>query len=134
MRYAWLIENDWGNDVEGPNRILIVEDEPLIAMMLEDFIEVLGKEVAGTADSVSDALRLIEGGGIDAAILDVNLRGGEKSWPIADALAAQGTPFLFASGGTSDLIADPHRDRVVLTKPFTMDAIERALNGLTPAA
>ena len=63
------------------NRILIVEDEPLIAMMLEDFVEMVGKSVAGVADSVATALTTIEAGGVEAAILDLNLRGGEKSTP-----------------------------------------------------
>ncbi|WP_326524251.1 response regulator [Sphingomonas sp.] len=112
-----------------PQRILIVEDEPLIAMMLEDFLDAFDKQVAGTADCVADALRLIAGGGIDAAILDVNLRGGEKSWPIADSLARAGIPFVLATGGSGDMIADAHRDRPVLAKPFTMDAVERVLAG-----
>ena len=110
-----------------PRRILIVEDEPLIAMMLEDFLDVLGKELAGTADSVASALPLVQAGGIDAAILDVNLRGGEKSWPIADALAAAGVPFLLATGGGDDAVVEAHRGRPVLPKPFTMDAVEKAL-------
>ncbi|MDB5707380.1 MAG: transcriptional regulator [Sphingomonas bacterium] len=114
----------------GAHRILIVEDEPLIAMMLEDFLDVLGKQMAGIADSVADALALIEAGGIDAAILDVNLRGGEKSWPIAAALAARGVPFVLATGGSTDSIADGYRDRPTLPKPFTMDAVAKALDGL----
>lgn len=108
-------------------RVLLVEDEPLIAMMLEDFLDALDKELAGTADSVAAALPLIESGGIDAAILDVNLRGGEKSFAIADALAQKDIPFVFATGGSGDEIADPHRDRPRLAKPFTMDGVERAL-------
>lgn len=113
-----------------PRRILIVEDEPLIAMMLEDFLDVLGKELAGTADSVATALPLVQAGGLDAAILDVNLRGGEKSWPVADALAAAGVPFLLATGGGDDGVAEAHRGRPVLPKPFTMDAVEKALAAL----
>lgn len=111
-------------------RVLIVEDEPLIAMMLEDFLDALDHEVAGVADQRQAALTLIEGGGIDAAIIDVNLRGGETSWPIADALAERGIPFLIATGGSGDLIADAHRERPVLAKPFTMDGVERALAAL----
>ena len=114
-----------------PNRILIIEDEPLIAMMLEDFLDVLGKQLAGTADSVADALALIAAGGVDAAILDVNLRGGEKSWPIAAALAAKGIPFVLATGGSSDSLAEAYRDRPTLPKPFTMDAVAKVLDGLT---
>lgn len=111
-------------------RILIVEDEPLISMMLEDFLDALDRQVAGIADNVAEALALIEAGGIDAAILDVNLRAGETSWPIADALATAGIPFLLATGGSGDTIAEAHRDRPVLSKPFTLNSVGIALDGL----
>lgn len=111
-------------------RVLVVEDEPLIAMMLEDFIDALDKQHAGTADSVASALPMIEQGGIDAAIIDVNLRGGEKSFPIADALAEKGVPFVFATGGGGEDIAPEHRDRPRLSKPYTMDGVEKALSEL----
>jgi DNA-binding response OmpR family regulator len=114
----------------GPQRILIVEDEPLIAMMLEDFLDALDREAAGVADNVAAALDLIGQGGIDAAILDVNLRGGETSWPIADRLAAEGIPFVLATGGSGDSVAEQHRGRPVLSKPFTMDAVEKVLDAL----
>jgi DNA-binding response OmpR family regulator len=113
-----------------PRRILIVEDEPLISMMLEDFLDLLEREVAGTADNVDAALAVIDGGGVDAAILDVNLRAGEQSWPIADRLAGKGIPFILATGGAGDMIAEPFRDRPVLSKPFTMDGVEKALDAL----
>ena len=96
-------------------------------MMLEDFLDILGKSVAGSADCVADALARIEDGGIDAAILDVNLRGGEKSWPIADALEAADIPFVLATGGSGDAVEPRHRSRPVLAKPFTMDGVEKAL-------
>ena len=111
-------------------KILIVEDEPLIAMMLEDFLDALDREVAGTADNVADALARIAEGGIDGAILDVHLRGGEVSWPVADALAAAGIPFVLATGGAGDTIAEAHRGRPLLPKPFTMDSVEKALDAL----
>jgi DNA-binding response OmpR family regulator len=107
-----------------PNRILIVEDEPLISMMLEDFLDALDREVAGTADTCAQAIERIDEGGIDAAILDVNLRGGEQSWPIAERLAALGVPFILATGGSGDTIAEPFRDRPILSKPFTIDGVE----------
>ena len=113
-----------------PTQILIVEDEPLIAMMLEDFLEVLDKTPVGTVDSVAGALARVEDGGIDAAILDVNLRGGEKSTPVAEALAAQGIPFIFATGGSDDSVDAQFRDRPVLQKPFTMDGVAKALDAL----
>lgn len=114
----------------GSSRILIVEDEPLIAMMLEDFLDALDRELAGSADGVEAALALIEQGGIDAAILDVNLRGGEQSWPIADRLAELGIPFVIATGGADDSIAEAHRDRPVLSKPFTLSSVEAMLDSL----
>ena len=114
----------------GPQQILIVEDEPLIAMMLEDFLDVLEKQSAGTADSVAAALARVEQGGIDAAILDVNLRGGEKSTPIAEALAEKGIPFVFATGGSEDHLDPRFSDRPYLTKPFTMDGVQKALESL----
>ena len=114
----------------GQQRILIVEDEPLIAMMLEDFLDVLDRAVAGIADNVAAALDLIAQGGVDAAILDVNLRAGETSWPIADTLAEAGIPFVIATGGSGDSIAEAHRGRPVLAKPFTLSGVEQALDGL----
>ena len=114
--------------------ILIVEDEPLITMMLEDFLDALGYRVAGTADGLGAALELVAAGGFDAAILDVNLRDGEPSWPIADALADQGTPFLLATGGQRDEGPARHRAVPVLSKPFTMDGVKAAFGRLLPAA
>jgi DNA-binding response OmpR family regulator len=113
-------------------RILIVEDEPLIAMMLEDFVDALGHTVAGTADCVSTALPLVEDGAFDMVILDINLRGGERAWPVADALKAKGKPFLLASGGHTEAFPEPHRDAPMIGKPYTMDGIREALNGLVP--
>jgi len=114
----------------GPHNILIVEDEPLIAMMLEDFLEILDKVAVGSADCVSAAMGFIEAGGIDAAILDLNLRGGETSLPIADALAAANIPFVFATGGSQDSVPDRFRGRPSLAKPFTMDGVAKALEAL----
>src|SRR3546814_10206495 len=73
---------------------------------------------------------LVAEGEIDATILDVNLRGGERCWPIADALAEAGIPFVLASGGDADSITDAHRDRPLLSKPFTMDAVSKVLAAL----
>jgi CheY-like chemotaxis protein len=80
-------------------RILIVEDEYLIAMDLADRLGDLGAEVIGPAGSVAEALAVVaaEGNRIDGAVLDVNLRN-ERVYPVADALAAQGIRFVFASG------------------------------------
>jgi DNA-binding response OmpR family regulator len=111
-------------------RILIVEDEPLIAMMLEDFVDALDHQVAGLADCIAAAMPLVEAGAFDAAILDVNLRGGEHCWPVADALRAAGKPFLLASGGNADGAPEVHRTAPMLAKPYTMDGVRAALDAL----
>lgn len=107
--------------------VLIVEDEPLIAMMLEDFVDTLGHSVAGTADNVADALACAARGGFDVVILDVHLRGGEASWPVADALADKGIAFLVATGGHVDPPPSRHASAPMLPKPFTMDGVKFAL-------
>ena len=106
--------------------ILIVEDEPLIAMMLEDFLDSLGHKVAATCDTVADALVRVGQGGFDIAIIDVNLNG-EQVWPVADRLAAQGVPYILATGGHIEPPPAEHASVPVLSKPFTLDAIEPAL-------
>ena len=106
--------------------ILIVEDEPLIAMMLEDFLDSLGHTVAATCDTVSDALTRVGQGGFDLAIIDVNLNG-ERVWPVADRLAAQGVPYILATGGHIEPPPPEHAGVPVLSKPFTLDAIAPAL-------
>lgn len=78
-------------------RVLVVEDEPVVAMCLEDMLEALGCETIGPASRLAEGLALVEAGGFDAAILDINL-GGERSTPIAQALRDRGVPFAFASG------------------------------------
>jgi CheY-like chemotaxis protein len=112
----------------GPRSILIVEDEPLIAMMLEDFLETLGHTVIASCDDVDTALGHVEAGGFDIAILDVSLRGGRKVWPVADRLAEAGTPFVVATGGHIEPPPAQHAQVPVLAKPYTIDAIEPALD------
>ncbi|HEY0314494.1 MAG TPA: response regulator [Allosphingosinicella sp.] len=106
--------------------VLIVEDESLIAMMLEDFLASLGHELAGTCETVPDALVRVEEGGFDVAILDVNLNG-QRVWPVADRLAAKGIPYILATGGHIEPPPAEHASAPVLSKPFTLDAIEPAI-------
>ena len=111
----------------GTKTILIVEDEPLIAMMLEDFLDALGHQVAGSCDNVADALGQVATGAFDLAIIDVRLRDGEQIWPVADALADAGKPFVLATGGHVEPPPARHAAAPVLAKPYTLDAIEPAL-------
>ena len=110
----------------GPRNILIVEDEPLIAMMLEDFLESLGHTVRATCDSVSDALSEADKGGFDLAILDVNLKG-ENVWPVAERLQGQGIPFVIATGGHVDPPPPQFASVPVIEKPYTVDRVTPAL-------
>ena len=113
--------------MSGQKSILIVEDEPLIAMMLEDFLDSLGHAVVGTCDSVEDAIEKVNLGGFDVAIIDVQLKDGKHVWPVADRLAEEGTPFVLATGGHVEPPPSRHAAVPVLSKPYTIDAIEPAL-------
>jgi len=106
----------------GSRSILIVEDEPLIAMMLEDFILSLGHEVSGSCDSVGSALKEIEKNKFDLAILDVNLKG-ESVWPVASALRKKGTPFVLATGGHVDPPPAEFASAPMIEKPYTIDRV-----------
>jgi CheY-like chemotaxis protein len=112
--------------VTASRSVLIVEDEPLIAMMLEDILESLGHKVAATCESVPEAMREVEAGGFDVAIIDVHLKG-EQIWPVADRLAAGGVPYILATGGHIEPPPAAHAAAPVLAKPFTIDAIEPVL-------
>jgi CheY-like chemotaxis protein len=113
--------------------ILIVEDEPLIAMMLEDFLDSLGHKVIGTVETVDDAIAHADQGGFDVAIVDVHLKGGQTVWPVADRLSDRGIPFILATGGHIEPPPARHAAAPILSKPYTIDAIDpalqRALNG-----
>jgi len=107
--------------------ILIVEDEPLIAMMLEDFLESLGHSIVGTCDTVEGALTHVEKGGFDLAILDVNLKG-ENVWPVASLLRERKVPFVIATGGHVDPPPPEFNDAPVIEKPYTVDRVTPAID------
>ena len=109
-------------------RVLVVEDEALVSMLLEDMLADHGCEVVAAASRISQALEMIADDAVvfDAAILDVNL-GGEPIFPVAEALAAQGTPFVFATGYGAGGLPDHWRSRPTLQKPFSHDDVGKAL-------
>ena len=109
-----------------PKRILVVEDEPMIGFYLEDLLEALGWQSIGVATRVNQALRLLETETPDAAILDVNLHG-ERSYPVADLLAARQIPYLFATGYGDTEHPEQHRGVPTITKPYTLHEVESAL-------
>ena len=110
----------------GQRSILVVEDEPLIAMMLEDFLESLGHSVTATCESVQDAIVEAERGGFDLAILDVNLKG-ESVWPVAERLRDKRIPFVLAPGGHVDPPPPEFAHVPVIEKPYTIDRVTPAL-------
>jgi CheY-like chemotaxis protein len=105
----------------GGLRVLVVEDEPVVAMCLEDILDSLGCVTIGPASRLAEGLALAEQGGLDAAILDINL-GGERSTAIAQALQERCIPFVFASGygsppegfSSPPLIEKPYREAEVV--------------------
>ncbi|QIL02948.1 response regulator [Sphingomonas sinipercae] len=112
--------------------ILIVEDEPLIAMMLEDFLESLGHNVHASCENVADALSQIEQGGFELAILDVNLNG-QTAWPVAHKLREKGIPFVIATGGHVEPPPAEFLNVPVIEKPYTVDRVTPALEAALPA-
>lgn len=113
-------------------RVLVLEDETLVSMMVEDMLLDLGCEVVGPFAKLDQALAFVDSGEgrIDAALLDVNL-GGVRSFPMAEALADKGVPFVFTTGYDESGLPDVWRGRPTLRKPFMLgemaDALRKAL-------
>ena len=107
-------------------RILVVEDELMIRMLLEDMLGELGYTVAAEAGRIEEALQAAKTADFDIAILDVNLEG-EAVLPVADVLAARGRPFVFATGYGERGLPERYSDRPTLKKPFQMDGLKRLL-------
>ena len=111
-------------------RVLLLDDEPLITMLLEDILEQLGYEIVGPAHTVAVALGLIEATPPDAAILDMNL-GKELSYPAADALRVRRIPFMFLTGYIAPGIDARFHNEFVMTKPFDFEKVRQALSHLS---
>jgi CheY-like chemotaxis protein len=107
-------------------RVLVVEDELMIRMLLEDMLGELGYTVAAEAARIDEALEATKTAEFDLAILDVNLDGQPIS-PVVDALVARGTPFVFATGYGERGLPEPYRDRPTLKKPFQMEGLKQML-------
>ena len=110
-----------------PPRVLVVEDEALIALDIEIMLQSLGCVVVGPAATVAEALRvLVAEDAPDAAILDVNL-GHEQVFPVADRLVECQVPFVFLTGYSPDILPSRHRARPVESKPCRAEALARLL-------
>jgi CheY-like chemotaxis protein len=107
-------------------RVLVVEDEFLIRMLLEDMLDELGYAVAGIAGRLDEAAEMAKSGAFDLAILDVNL-DGEDVFPVADILAGRGVPFVFVTGYGGRGLPEPYCSRPTLQKPFQIDDLGKTL-------
>jgi DNA-binding response OmpR family regulator len=114
-------------------RILILEDEPMLALSLEDLLIEAGFEIAGVVGRLAAALTLIENGACDAAIVDANLAGVSAS-PAASALAARGIPFIVLSGYLPGQQQGDFAGAAFIQKPCRADQLIRALCSILPVS
>jgi len=110
-------------------KVLIIEDESIVAMMIEDLIVDMGHEVVGTAGRLEQALSLAQETAVDFAIVDVNLNG-EHTYPVAEALKTRGVPFVFATGYGASGLKDEWKGSAVLQKPFQPEELARAIGAV----
>jgi CheY-like chemotaxis protein len=108
-------------------RVLVIEDEVIVGMLLEDMLDELGCEVAAISTHIEEALQLARTLDIDLAILDINLRG-KPSFPVADVLSSRGVPFMFATGYGAQILKPPYSGTPILQKPFQLDDLQRMLS------
>lgn len=113
-------------DAQSRGRVLLVEDESMVAMLIEDMVADLGWEVVAVATRVEEALEIAATKPFDFAILDVNL-AGTKSFPVAEALRARRIPFVFATGYGSAAVENLYRGTPTLQKPFHQHELARAI-------
>jgi CheY-like chemotaxis protein len=121
-----------GNTPAG-KRVLVVEDELMIRMLIHDMLADLGHILAGEAGRLDEAMALARQGEFDVAILDVNLNG-EPISPVVEILIERGVPFVFATGYGQRGVPEPYRATPTLQKPFQADALAQALNAVSAGA
>jgi CheY-like chemotaxis protein len=112
-------------------RILVVEDNPYIALALEDMLAEQGLVIAGVAGTLDDALLLAASAKLDLALLDVNI-GEKKIDSVAEALQARDVPFVFTTGCGRAGLPEAFVDRPIVEKPFYIEEILQALASLPP--
>jgi CheY-like chemotaxis protein len=117
------------NKLLSGRRVLVVEDELLVLMMVEDMLADLGCESVTTAATVDKALALIDAQIFDVAMLDMNLNGN-TSHPVAEALVKRGVPFFYSTGNTGEETRVGYRDRPALKKPFRYEGLADILTRL----
>jgi CheY-like chemotaxis protein len=115
----------------GSKRVLVIEDELMIRMLLQDMLDDLGHTLAGEAGRIDEAVTLAKQAEFDIAILDVNLNG-EPISPVVEVLVERGLPFVFATGYGQRGVPEPYRRTPTLQKPFQADALAKALAAAAP--
>jgi len=111
---------------ERKHRILVVEDEAMISMLLEDMVLDCGGELVGPVARFDDALELARKAEFGIAVLDLNLNG-TLSYPIAEVIRERGIPVIFATGYRADGVLDSFRDCPALQKPFSQQDFAEAV-------
>jgi CheY-like chemotaxis protein len=107
-------------------RVLLIEDEPIVAVLAEDMLDVIGCIVAATVATVSAALAAVASLSFDMAMVDINL-DGEDGLAVADALRARGIPYLITTGYDAHGAAPGHSPASILTKPYALIDLEAAI-------
>ena len=110
-------------------RVLVVEDEMMVAWVLEDVLSGWGCTVVGPVGRVGKALAMLDAEAVDMAVLDISLNG-ERSYPVADTLEARGVPFVFLTGYNRDSLPSRYRSHMVLQKPFQQSELSDVLTKL----
>jgi len=110
-------------------KVLVVEDEMLVLLMIQDMLADLGCDAVTSAATSAQAIALIDQQSFDLAMLDMNLNG-DRSYLVADMLAARQIPFAFATGYGRHDIGESHSDRPVLSKPFQYEELVAVFSGL----
>ena len=113
-------------------KVLVVEDEMMVSMLIEDMLTDLGCTVVGPAARLDEAMDLARDSDIDCAVLDVNL-GGQPIFPLADLLREKGAPFAFATGYGDAGLREVDKGSPVLQKPFREGDLARVLGELRAA-
>ena len=114
-------------------RVFVVEDEPMIRLLLDEMLSDLGYTMAAEAGRLDEALVVAKQGEFDVAILDVNL-DGQPVTPVVDVLVERGVPFVFVSGYARRGIPEGHSRAPLLQKPFQSEGLARALAAIAPKA
>jgi len=122
---------EMASEVQAGRRVLVVEDESMIRMLLEGMLSDIGYTMTAEAGALDEAMALAKQGQFDVAILDVNLHS-EPITPVAEILTQRGLPFVFATGADLRGVPEAYRSHPTLQKPFRAEALERALQAVAP--